>query len=143
MADEADAVERADGATDGRFRDGQRLILIVEDEPNNRAILQTLVQDFLRARTAVADDGQQALDTVARERPDLILMDLMMPVLDGLSTVRRLKGDAATAGIPIIALTALARSEDETAAREAGCDAFIAKPFDLEDVERAVRRFLD
>ena len=119
------------------------MILIVEDEPNNRAILQTLVQDFLRARTMVADDGQQALDAVAREKPDLILMDLMMPVLDGLSTVRRLKGDPATAGIPIIALTALARMEDQTAAKEAGCDAFIAKPFDLEDVERAVSRFLD
>jgi len=136
MADEA-------GVTgDGRLKE-RRLVLIVEDEPNNRAILQTLVQDFLQTRAVVADDGQQALAAVAHERPDVILLDLMMPVMDGLTLARRLKGDPATAGIPIVALTALARTQDERLAMDAGCDAFIAKPFDLEDVERVVRRYLD
>src|SRR6266508_478680 len=106
MADEA-------GVTgDGRLKE-RRLVLIVEDEPNNRAILQTLVQDFLQTRAVVADDGQQALAAVAHERPDVILLDLMMPVMDGLTLARRLKGDPATAGIPIVALTALARTQDE------------------------------
>jgi len=136
MADEA-------GASDDGRRKERRLVLIVEDEPNNRAILKTLVEDFLEVRAVVADDGQQALQAVERERPDVILLDLMMPVMDGLTLARQLKGDQATATIPIVALTALARTQDERLAMEAGCDAFIAKPFDLEDVERVIRRYLD
>ncbi|MDQ3701377.1 MAG: response regulator [Chloroflexota bacterium] len=115
------------------------LVLIVEDEPNNQAILQTVVEDFIGARTVLADDGQQALHAVERERPDLIILDLMMPVLDGFAVAQRLKGDPATAMIPIIALTAMARQQDEEAALEAGCDVFVAKPFDLEVMELVIR----
>ena len=119
------------------------LVLIVEDEPNNQAILQTVVEDFIGARTMLADDGQQALHAVQRERPDLIILDLMMPVLDGFAVAQRLKGDPATATIPIIALTAMARQQDEEAALQAGCDVFVAKPFDLEVMELAIRSRLD
>ncbi len=115
------------------------LILIVEDEPTNQAILQTVVEDIIGARAVLAGDGQEALVAVQQERPDLIILDLMMPVLDGFAVAQRLKGDPATAAIPIIALTAMARQQDEAAALRAGCDAFVAKPFDLDVVERTIR----
>ncbi|HEX2184556.1 MAG TPA: response regulator [Chloroflexota bacterium] len=115
------------------------LVLIVEDEPTNQAILQTVVEDFVGGRVILAGDGQEGLSLVQREAPDLIILDLMMPVMDGFTVAQRLKGDPATAGIPIIALTAMAREQDEQAARRAGCDAFVAKPFDLDAVEQTIR----
>jgi CheY-like chemotaxis protein len=121
---------------------GPPSILIVEDEPTNQAILQTVVEDFIGARAILAADGREALAAVARETPDLIILDLMMPVLDGFAVAQQLKGDPATAGIPIIALTAMARQQDEEAALRAGCDAFVAKPFDLDAVEAAIRAHL-
>jgi CheY-like chemotaxis protein len=114
-------------------------ILIVEDEPTNQAILQTVVEDFIGGRAILAADGREGLAAVEREVPDLIILDLMMPVLDGFAVAQQLKGDPVTAGIPIIALTAMARRQDEEAALRAGCDAFVAKPFDLEAVEAAIR----
>jgi CheY-like chemotaxis protein len=127
--------ERADGARSPS-------ILIVEDEPTNQAILQTVVEDFIGARAILAADGREGLAAVEREAPDLIILDLMMPVLDGFAVAQRLKGDPTTAGIPIIALTAMARQQDEEAALRAGCDAFVAKPFDLDAVEAAIRSHL-
>ena len=117
-------------------------ILIVEDEPTNQAILQTVVEDFIGCRAILAADGREGLAAVEREVPDLIILDLMMPVLDGFAVAQQLKGDPATAGIPIIALTAMARRQDEEAALLAGCDAFVAKPFDLDAVEAAIRSHL-
>jgi CheY-like chemotaxis protein len=127
--------ERADGARSPS-------ILIVEDEPTNLAILQTVVEDFIGARAILAADGREGLAAVEREAPDLIILDLMMPVLDGFAVAQQLKGDPTTAGIPIIALTAMARQQDEEAALRAGCDAFVAKPFDLDAVEAAIRSHL-
>lgn len=115
------------------------LILIVEDEPNNQDVLLTVVEDFIGGRTMLAHNGQEALSAVQRERPNLIILDLMMPVLDGFVVAERLKGDPSTADIPIIALTAMARQEDEAAARRAGCDAFVTKPFDLDAMELVIR----
>ncbi|MGH2350780.1 MAG: response regulator [Chloroflexota bacterium] len=119
------------------------LILVVEDEPDNQAILQTVVEDFISGRVVLASDGQEALAAVRQAHPDLIILDLMIPVLDGFAVAQRLKGDPATAGIPIIALTAMAREEDEQAALQAGCDAFVAKPFDLDVVEQTIRTQLE
>ncbi len=115
------------------------LILVVEDEPTNQAILQTVVEDFIGARALLAGDGQEALAAIRGERPDLIILDLMMPVLDGFAVAQQLKGNPETAAIPIIALTAMARQQDEEAAFRAGCDAYVAKPFDLATVEVAIR----
>ena len=111
----------------------------MEDEPTNQAILQTVVEDFIGARALLAGDGQEALAAVRGERPDLIILDLMMPVLDGFAVAQQLKGNPETAAIPIIALTAMARQQDEEAAFRAGCDAYVAKPFDLAAVEVAIR----
>lgn len=105
-------------------------ILLVEDNELNR--------DMLSRRLArkgydvtVAVDGQQGLDMAAAETPDLILMDMSLPVVDGWEATRRLKADEATRAIPIIALTAHAMAEDEQKARDAGCDDYDTKPVEL------------
>jgi CheY-like chemotaxis protein len=87
-------------------------------------------------------DGQQALDLARAERPDLILMDMSLPVLDGWEATRRLKADADLRGIPVIALTAHAMASDEQKAREAGCDDFDTKPIELPRLLDKMRRLL-
>src|SRR5947199_9296410 len=92
------------------------LILIGEDEPDNRVLLQTVVESLVGARAAVAGDGLAVLASVERERPQMILLDLMMPGLDGFQVTRQLKGNPSTAGIPIVAVSAMARPDDREAA---------------------------
>jgi CheY-like chemotaxis protein len=103
------------------------LVLIGEDEPDNQVILQTVVESLVGVRAAVAGDGLQLLASVERERPRVILLDLMMPGLDGFQVTRQLKADPATASIPIVAVSAMARPDDREAALAAGCDEFIRK----------------
>ena len=119
------------------------VILIAEDEPDNQVILQTVVESLVGARSCVVGDGLAVLVSVGRERPRMILLDLMMPVLDGFQVAQRLKADPATASIPIVAVSALARPDDREAALAAGCDAFVRKPFDLDELERVIRAYLD
>jgi CheY-like chemotaxis protein len=106
-------------------------ILLVEDNPMNR--------DMLSRRLArrgfdviVAVDGREALKRVADEKPDVVLMDLSLPVLSGWEATRRLKAAPETAGIPVIALTAHALSGDYQRAIEAGCDEYETKPVNLD-----------
>lgn len=105
-------------------------ILLAEDNEMNRDMLSRRLErkGFL---VVIATDGQQALDMAGSEAPDLILMDMSLPVLDGWEATRRLKGNAATRAIPVIALTAHAMAEDEKKAREVGCDDYDTKPVDL------------
>ncbi len=110
----------------------KKLVLIVEDEPDNREIIRTVVEEILGYEAALATDGEMALQQITARRPDLILMDLMMPVLNGFDTIRALKTDHATAAIPVIAISALSRNRDQDQAREAGADDYISKPFDLD-----------
>ena len=105
-------------------------ILLVEDNEMNR--------DMLSRRLArkgydvtIAVDGGEGVRRAQTEQPDLILMDMSLPVLDGWEATRQIKADAATATIPVIALTAHAMSGDEAKCREAGCDDFDTKPVDL------------
>jgi two-component system cell cycle response regulator DivK len=119
------------------------LILIGEDEPDNQVILQTVVESLVGARAEVASDGLAVLASVERERPRMILLDLMMPGLDGFAVTRHLKGDPSTADIPIVAISALARPDDREAALAAGCDDFVRKPFELDDLEALIRNYLD
>jgi CheY-like chemotaxis protein len=105
-------------------------ILLVEDNELNRDMLGRRLERRGHA-VLLALDGQQALDLARAERPDLILMDLSLPVLDGWEATRRLKADAALRGIPVIALTAHAMASDEAGARAAGCDDFDTKPIEL------------
>ncbi len=110
----------------------KKVVLIVEDEPDNREIIRTVVEDIMGYEAALAGDGEEALLLIAARPPDLILMDLMMPVLNGFETIRMLRGQAATAAIPVIAISALSRPRDQEQAREAGASAYISKPFDLD-----------
>ena len=102
-------------------------ILIVEDDQ----VSQKMVRDALQAggyETAEAESGEAALQKVAEDTPDLILMDIRLPGIDGLETTRRLKADPQTAAIPVVAVTAHAMPEDEAMIREAGCEAYMPKP---------------
>jgi two-component system, cell cycle response regulator DivK len=119
-----------------------RLVLIAEDEPDNQVILQTVVEALIGARAEIVGDGLAALISVEREPPHVILLDLMMPLLNGFEVAQRLKGNPATAGIPIIAVSALARPDDRDEALKAGCDEFVRKPFELDALEEVVRRYL-
>jgi len=105
-------------------------ILLVEDNEMNRDMLARRLQRRGH-EVVVAVDGAEGLDLARREAPTLILMDMTLPVLDGWEATRRLKADPATGGIPIIALTAHAMSEDRARAIEAGCDDFDTKPIEF------------
>ncbi|RMH51178.1 MAG: response regulator [Zetaproteobacteria bacterium] len=118
------------------------LILIVDDVPSNRDLAAELLT-LEEYEVAQAENGQQALEFVARRRPDLILMDLRMPVMDGVEATRRLKADAATRSIPILALTASVMvGERERILRE-GFDGFITKPIDFDELLDGVARALE
>jgi len=105
-------------------------ILLIEDNELNRDMLsRRLVRKGFEVVTAA--DGEEGLSRVAQEGPDLILMDLNLPVLDGWEAARRLKADPRTRATPIIALSAHAMSEHRDRALEAGCDEFDSKPVDL------------
>jgi len=116
-------------------------ILVVEDQEDNRQILRDLLAsagyDMIEAW-----DGEAALKLAAAERPDLILMDIQLPVLDGYEAMRRLKADPALGAIPIIAITSYALSGDEDKARAAGCDAYFAKPFSPRVLLAKIREYL-
>ena len=106
-------------------------ILLVEDNEMNRDMLsRRLLRRGYVVMTAV--DGRAAVDTALAEQPDVVLMDLSLPVMDGWEASRRIKNDARTAAIPIIALTAHAMAEDRVRALAAGCDEFDTKPVNLE-----------
>jgi len=115
-------------------------ILIVEDVELNRDLLIQLLEDDYEL--TIAADGGAGVEKAASERPDLILMDLSLPVLDGWEATRRIKADTATAAIPVIAITAHAMSGDEEKARAAGCDDFMTKPIDEDVLFAKLRRWL-
>jgi CheY-like chemotaxis protein len=105
-------------------------ILLVEDNEMNRDMLSRRLERKGHS-VSLALDGAEGLDKARTENPDLILMDMSLPVIDGWEATRRLKADAATRRIPVIALTAHAMASDEQKAREAGCDDFDTKPIEL------------
>jgi CheY-like chemotaxis protein len=116
-------------------------ILIVEDNEMNRDMLSRRLSR--RGYTViVAGDGAEGVAAAAAHRPDLVLMDLSLPVVDGLEATRRLRADAATASIPVIALTAHAMEADRAEALEAGCADFDTKPVDLERLLRKIEAVL-
>jgi two-component system, cell cycle response regulator DivK len=105
-------------------------ILLVEDNEMNRDMLSRRLERR-GYRVVVAVDGESGVELARSEAPDLVLMDMSLPVLDGWEASRRLKADPATRGIPVIALTAHAMSSDREKALEAGCDEYDTKPIEL------------
>jgi CheY-like chemotaxis protein len=116
-------------------------VLLVEDNPHNRKIFSGMLT-HAGFRVVEAEDGHKALAAVAAELPDVILMDLSIPGIDGWEVTRRLKADARTQKVPIIALTAHAMRGDEERARNAGCDHYLAKPISPKKVVEEVRKIL-
>ena len=118
-----------------------KVILIVEDEPKNLKLLRDLLQKFGYA-TIEATDGEQGVELARIEKPDLILMDIMMPKMDGLEATRILKADITTRNIPIVALTSYAMRGDKERMLEVGCDEYIAKPVDIQELLKTVGEYL-
>jgi two-component system cell cycle response regulator DivK len=106
----------------------RKTILVVEDNLDNRRILVYRLRRIGEFRIIEASNGQEALDAVEAERPDLIFMDLKMPVMDGWEATRRIRTRETGRRIPIIAVTAQAMAGDEQKALAAGCDDYVAKP---------------
>ncbi len=116
-------------------------ILIVEDTADNRQIMRDLLSnagyDLLEAR-----DGEEGVAMAKSHRPDLILMDIQLPILDGYEATRRIKSDPELAGTPIIAVTSYALAGDEAKTRAAGCDGYVAKPFSPRQLLVKVRELI-
>jgi two-component system cell cycle response regulator DivK len=112
-------------------------ILIIEDNPANMRLASLLLENAGHVALC-AVDAEIGLTMARAEQPDLILMDIQLPGMDGLAATRLLKGEAATAAIPIIALTAMAMKEDREKTKAAGCDAYIAKPLHYKELFAAI-----
>ena len=112
-------------------------ILVVDDEFPVRELLDVLFQEGGH-RVIQARDGQQALDLVNADRPDVVVSDVMMPVMGGLELCRRLKADAATRHLPVVLMSATERRR----VQGSDADAFVAKPFDVDDLEALLTRLL-
>lgn len=119
---------------------GER-ILLVEDNAINRRLAQFLLTSHGYI-VLEATHGQEALQMARAHLPDLILMDLHLPGIDGFTATRELRQDAKTGNIPIVALTAYAMKGDEERALQAGCDAYIRKPIDTEEFPKLVAKYL-
>lgn len=115
-------------------------ILIVEDVELNVDLLTQLLED--EYELVVANDGAQGLSMAEQLKPDLILMDMSLPVIDGYEATRRLKANASLRAIPIIGVSAHAMSGDEDKARAAGCDDYLTKPVNDELLYQKLKRFL-
>ena len=117
-------------------------VLVVDDDDVIRGLLELNLQ--LEGHEGVtAADGQDALDQVAAEPPQLIVLDVMMPTVNGLQVAERLKADPSTRGIPIILLSARAMETDVRSGMEIGVDQYVTKPFDPIDLMELVERLLD
>jgi len=116
-----------------------QLALIIEDDPEQRRFLERLLGGS-GWRVASAPDGEAGLLAAREQRPDAIILDVMMPRLNGFQACRRLKGDPKTQGIPVIILTSKDQPADEFWAREVGADAFLSKPVDVRNLMDLLKR---
>jgi two-component system cell cycle response regulator DivK len=120
-----------------------KVVLIVEDEPDNLEIMRAVVEELLGFKALLVTDGAAAVETAVTTRPDVILMDLMMPVLDGFEAIKYLKTNANTSHIPVVAVTALSRPTDRQRAVEEGAVDYVCKPFDLDLLIEVIERHID
>lgn len=117
-------------------------VLLVEDNPQNRYLVTFLLENS-GYDVVVAEDGEQALVAVEEHVPDLILMDVQLPKLDGYEATRRIKADKRYSSIPLVALTAHSMKGDQGKALAAGCDDYITKPVDAEHLLRRIDALLN
>ena len=117
------------------------LILIVEDNDKNRKLARDVLQ-FTGYRTIEAETGENGVTLAMQHKPDLILMDYQLPGIDGIEAFRRIRGDASTAHIPMIAVTASAMPEEATKMKDAGFDGFQTKPIGVKEFLQTVAEVL-
>lgn len=117
-------------------------VLVVEDTEDNRNIVRDLLTS-VGYEMIEAVTGAEGVEMARAHMPDLILMDMQMPVLDGYEATRQIKADPALRHIPVIAVTSYALAGDEAKTKAAGCDAYVAKPFSPRQLLAKVREFLD
>ena len=123
-----------------RGSQAMKKILIVEDVEGNQDLIVQLLEDQYEIFTAA--NGEEGIQLAERQRPDLILMDLSLPIIDGWEATRRIKANAALQNIPIIALSAHAMTGDEEKARQSGCDDYLSKPLDEDSLFAKLTKFL-
>lgn len=119
---------------------GRKKILVVEDGEFNRELIVQLLED--EYELVVAEDGAEGVRRAEQENPDLILMDLGLPVLDGWEATKRIKANGALKHVPVIAVTSHAMVGEETKALEAGCDDYLPKPIDENELMRKIKKFI-
>jgi len=118
----------------------RKKILVVDDTDWNRDLLVQLLEDRYEVVTAM--DGEEGIRRAEQDRPDLVLMDLSLPVIDGWEATRRIKASEALRHIPVIALSAHAMTGDEDRARQSGCDDYVSKPLDEDTLFEKLSKFL-
>ena len=116
-------------------------ILVVEDQPDSRQIIRDMVAGTDYEITE-AENGEEALAAIAKQQPDLILMDIQLPIMDGYTATRLIKTDPALRSIPIIAVTSYALAVEEKKARAAGCDDYVTKPFSPRQLLAKIRQYM-
>jgi len=121
--------------------DNSKTVLLVEDNEDNRTVYRTILEHF-GYHVIEARNGEDGVRMAREDKPNLILMDISIPVIDGWEATRILKGDPDTKEIPIIALTAHALATDRAKATEVGCDGYLAKPCEPRRVVAEVEKFI-
>jgi two-component system cell cycle response regulator DivK len=121
--------------------DSSKTVLLVEDNEDNRTVYRTILEHFGYG-VIEARNGEDGVNMAREQHPDLILMDISIPLIDGWEATRILKSEPGTSGIPIIALTAHALATDRAKANEVGCDGYLAKPCEPRRVVAEVERFI-
>lgn len=121
-----------------------KVVLLVEDDEDNRDLVQfVLMRSKIDIKLVIAENGEEAIAMAREQMPDLILMDMQMPVMDGWTAVPLLKADAKTKEIPVIAFTAQAKPEDLARTQEIGCIDHFTKPMDPEELLVLIRKHLN
>ena len=120
---------------------GQVKVLVIEDSPDMRALL-CLILKSLGHLPIVASHGKEGVEKAISEKPKLILMDIRMPIMDGLEAARALRAHPETKEIPIIVTTALLRHPDRATCLDAGCSDYMVRPFNVLDLQNKIREFL-
>jgi two-component system, cell cycle response regulator DivK len=116
-------------------------ILVVEDQADSRQIIRDMLAST-EYEVIEAENGEEALAAIAKQRPDLILMDVQLPIMDGYTATRRIKADAVLRSIPIIAVTSFALDGEEKIAKAAGCDDYVPKPYSPRELLAKIRQYL-
>jgi two-component system alkaline phosphatase synthesis response regulator PhoP len=118
----------------------KKTLIIADDEPTIRLLVTSILGKSYNMITAA--NGQEVLDIVSRNRPDLVLMDIMMPTMDGYSACASLKKDPETADIPVVMLTGVGHELNKVLAEQMGAEGYITKPFSAEDLKEMVKKHL-